>query len=74
MLQAAGASGDGSAGCDLFQRTDARAMTVAENITVCPSATDRNLIRVPERFFSGVPQPPPPWRLAPESSGWPFPL
>ena len=27
-----------------------------------------NLIRVAERFFSGVPQPPPPWRLLPESS------
>ncbi len=26
-----------------------------------------NLIRVAERFFSGVPQPPPPWRLLPES-------
>ena len=25
------------------------------------------LIRVAERFFSGVPQPPPPWRLLPES-------
>src|SRR5205085_7242453 len=24
-------------------------------------------IRVAERFFSGVPQPPPPWRLLPES-------
>ncbi len=23
-------------------------------------------IRVAERFFSGVPQPPPPWRLLPE--------
>jgi len=26
-----------------------------------------DLIRVAERFFSGVPQPPPPWRLLPES-------
>ena len=27
----------------------------------------RILIRVAERFFSGVPQPPPHWRLLPES-------
>ncbi len=36
-----------------------------------------NLIRVAERFFSGVPQPPPPWRLLPESfflSAWESPL
>ena len=34
---------------------------------VVPGTT--NLIRAAERFFSGVPQPPPPWRLLPESSG-----
>src|SRR5215510_2395272 len=27
----------------------------------------QNLIRVAERFFSGIPQSPPPWRLLPES-------